>query len=67
MTIKMLIAKYKKEAKRLEKQSKDTYDKLETGELPQEDDIIYSVYEDAAQAVKLKSVVNDLEKLELGK
>lgn len=61
--LKQLVIKWKTEALSLQHQSERTWKELETGEKPQDDKIIYSVYENQAQASRLYFCAEELEKL----
>lgn len=50
MTQKQLIKQWRRDARYFEKRSIKTYRNLYSGKLPQEDDYIYSAYEDQARA-----------------
>lgn len=61
-----LITRWRELADQYEMKSKDTWQKLKTGELPQDDETIYSVYSNSASADALERCAFDLE-LELDK
>lgn len=49
-SLRALAKRWSKEANKLSAKSRKTWEKLGSEELPQEDAIIYSVYEDEASA-----------------
>jgi len=58
-----LVKKWRVQARKLRAKSKKTWALLGSGDLPQDDKIIYSVYEDQASAIALEECADELEKL----
>jgi len=56
-----LIKQWRKDADKCFSQSKRTWEKLRTGELPQDDETIYAVYQYEQQGVTLEACANQLE------
>lgn len=56
-----LIRRWRIDASAAQRKSSETYEKLGCGDLPQEDAIIYSVYEDDQKAATLRDCAAELE------
>jgi arsenate reductase-like glutaredoxin family protein len=61
--IEKLMNQWRRESKKLSKKSSDTWKALGTEELPQDDEIIYSVYEDQAAANTYAGCAEQLAKI----
>lgn len=61
--LKCLIKAYRVSAKALYDRSAETYEGLRTGRLPQEDALVYSVYEDFTEASTLKNCAEAIENI----
>lgn len=60
MSIQGLIEEWERQAKLLDRESESIWKKLKNGELPQDDQTIYSVYQRSSEAYTLRACASQL-------